>query len=322
MSPAPTQTLILTGATRGLGFETARRLALYHPDWHLVLAGRDAQRNRESLDAIRALAPGASLEMQLLDLASLESVRDFVARYGQTDRPPLRALVCNAGLQFVGERPHTVDGFEPTFQINHLSHFLLAHLLLDHLRAPGQIVFLGSSTHDPDAHSGLPHPRFIKAEWIARPALDPDPPADTLRDAGRRAYATSKLCNVMTALEFDHGFQESGRSGVRAYVYDPGMMPGSGLARTYAGYERLFWRFVFPVMRLWDRGVTSAPASARQLVRLLTDPAFGQVRGRIIGQDGLRESRPSKAALDVTKRQDLWATSLRLAGLSEVRLPH
>lgn len=313
----PKHTLILTGATSGLGFETVACLAREHPDWHLVLAGRDPERNQASVERIRSTTSGASLEAQTLDLASLESVREFSRWFAHVERPPLEALVCNAGLQFVTERLSTVDGFEPTFQINHLGHFLLAHLLLPTMRAPGQIVFLGSSTHDPDEHSGLPAPRFVRADWVARPELDPDPPQDAVREAGRRAYATSKLCNVMTALELDRFLQRTGRSGIRAYVYDPGMMPGSGLARTYAGYERLFWRFVFPVMRLWDRGVTTVGRSAGQLTRLLTDPGYAAVRGQIIGHDGLREQRPAAAAQDPVRVADLWETSLRLTGLND-----
>jgi NAD(P)-dependent dehydrogenase (short-subunit alcohol dehydrogenase family) len=311
----PTQTLLITGTTAGLGLETTRLLARQHPEWHLVAANRDPGRAQAALDMIRAEAPGASIESQALDLASLASVRAFAERARAATWPPIRAVVCNAGLQFVTEQPLTVDGFEPTFQINHLGHFLLVQLLLPLLREPAQILFLGSGTHNPEEKSGLPDPRFVNAEWIARPALDPHPPADNVRDRGRRAYATSKLCNVMTALELDPRLQAEGRGGIRVNVYDPGLMTGSGLARTYTPIEQWVWRNVYPLMQLWDKRATTPHASARQLTRLITDPTLADKRGLNFTHRDLAVRPVSREALDADKRRDLWETSQRLAGL-------
>jgi NAD(P)-dependent dehydrogenase (short-subunit alcohol dehydrogenase family) len=114
-------TAIITGGNTGLGFECARALAETR-DWHVVIACRHVEKGRE---AVKRLAQGGykEIEAKTLDLASLESVRNFARDYAAEPRPPLRAIVCNAATQIVTGRTYTDDGFETTFAVNHLGHF-------------------------------------------------------------------------------------------------------------------------------------------------------------------------------------------------------
>ena len=95
----------------------------------------------------------------MLNLGSLAAIRHFVLDFSAGNRPPLHAVVCNAGVQHVGPTQRTEDGFEATFAVNHLGHFLLANLMLRHLEPPSRIIFVSSGTHDPNQKTGMPAPR-------------------------------------------------------------------------------------------------------------------------------------------------------------------
>lgn len=102
-----------------------------------------------------------------LDLASLASVRQFVQDFQTREHPPLEAIVCNAGVQIVSGTRYTENGFEITFGVNHLEHFLLVNLLLPQLSDRSRIVFVSSDTHNPETNTGIP------GSALARLILDP-----------------------------------------------------------------------------------------------------------------------------------------------------
>ena len=104
-----------------------------------------------------------------LDLASLQSVRHFVQQLAQLNIPQLKGLVCNAGVQIVFGTTFTVDGFETTFGVNHLAHFLLVNLLLPQMMENSRIVFVSSDTHDPTTQTGMPAPRYESTHQMAFP---------------------------------------------------------------------------------------------------------------------------------------------------------
>ena len=163
------QTVIVTGGNTGLGLEAARAIALSGEGWHVVIACRNHAR---AADAVRVLSNGTArgaVEAMSLDLMSLASVRAFAQAYTGRNLPPLRGVVLNAGIQIVRGTTHTEDGFEATFGVNHLGHFLLANLLLPQISAPGRIVFVSSGTHDPDQWTGMPAPQLLDAESLANP---------------------------------------------------------------------------------------------------------------------------------------------------------
>ena len=298
-----TRTVVITGASAGLGLECARAVLANDPSWHVVLAVRDAARGTA---AVAELDEPNRCTVLPMDLASLRSVRGFVASLRAAELPPVHALVCNAGIQVVSGAETTEDGVEMTFGVNHLGHFALVQGVVDHLARPARIVVVSSGTHDPAKHTGMPAPRYTSAAEVARPAG-----GGTVED-GRRAYTTSKLCNVLFSYELDRRLGH-GEQGVTVTAFDPGLMPGSGLARDYPPLQRLVWRYLLPALRVLP-GVRSTRTSGRYLAALVGDVRFDGVTGEYF--DGGKPVRSSVDSYDRDKALDLWTTSERL--LSQV----
>lgn len=294
------KTAIITGANTGLGFECARALLESDPGWHVALAVRDTRRGADA--AARLDRPGRTTVAEL-DLASLRSVRDFAGRLPDLEIPPLTALVCNAGLQVVSGAATTADGYEMTFGVNHLGHFALVQQVLGALTAPARIVVVSSGTHDPDKFTGMPAPQYNSAEELLLP-----PVVGLTGEEGRRRYTTSKLCNMLFTYELDRRLGHGAR-GVTVNAFDPGLMPGSGLARDYGRLQRLAWRLVMPVLRILPN-VNSTRRSGANLAALVDDPALDGVTGEYF--EGTRRIRSSRDSYDPALAADLWQVSERL----------
>lgn len=201
-------TVLITGGTGSLGFQTAKAILTMNDGWNVVITGRSAAAAEDA-----AVRLGSSVTGLPLDLSSLEEVRRFAH-----DLPSMHAVVCNAGIQTVSGTALTKDGIEQTFGVNHLAHFLLVHELLPHMAMPGRVVFVASDTHDPSKHTGMPAPVYTDARSLAYPAGNG---TENPRVTGQRRYTTSKLCNVLTTYEFAQGSGEQGngqrlRSGSHA----------------------------------------------------------------------------------------------------------
>ena len=185
-------------------------------------------RGQAAAQSLARQTGGTAIEVRALDLASPQNIRRFVKDLGASKPPKIAALICNAGQQKVKPAAATADGFETTFGVNHLGHFPLANLMLPLMADTGRILFVASGTHDPATKTGLPGPiwrhpgEFAKPSWGSEPSMM----------AGRRAYTTSKLCNIMTAFEMARRQSAAGRT-ITVNAFDPGFMPGSGLARDY-----------------------------------------------------------------------------------------
>jgi NAD(P)-dependent dehydrogenase (short-subunit alcohol dehydrogenase family) len=192
---------VVTGASTGLGLETARALASVGAQ--VVLAGRDSARIDAAAATILEREPNAMLEQGALDLTSLASVRAFAEWYGDHhDR--LHLLINNAGVMYTPFE-HTADGFEMQFGTNHVGHFLLTGLLVPQLLAdpPSRVVNLSSGGH-----------RGSDIVW------------DDINFERREydkfaAYGQSKTANILFSVELD---RRLGARGVHAYAVHPGMI--------------------------------------------------------------------------------------------------
>jgi len=153
--------------------------------------------------------------------------------------PPVDALVLNAGMVRPDIAGRTVDGFETTFAVNHLAHYLLVRLLLPALAERALVVMTTSGTHDPANHAGLAPPRHADAELLARPDRDPDSDPRPHK-AGEHAYTASKLCTVLTARSLS-GHADVNDKGVTVLAYDPGQVFGTGLAKDLSFPRRMAW---------------------------------------------------------------------------------
>lgn len=286
------RTYAVIGASAGLGLATVRALA--RAGHRVIAAGRDVDRTRAAVTKA-AGAHAARVEVRRVDLAELADVRRF-ARELAAGGATLDGLVCNAGLQHAGAPRSTADGFEETFAVNHLAHVALVSLAFAALRPGARIVFIGSGTHDPGDRGarrfGFRGGRYTSARELAEGAGDPT--ADAAQQA-RDRYATSKLCNLLAAHELARRIPVE-RAAVLAL--DPGLMPGTGLARDYGPIRRFAWNTILPLAARVMPGASSARRSGAALAWLLTDSSlagttgayFDYRRRRIEPWDGARRA--------------------------------
>ena len=295
--------IVMTGATGGIGLEAAQRLGA-DAATRLILGARTPDRLPGSLNGkVKALP---------LDLASLASVRTFAAAVAEGD--PIDALILNAGIQNVTDAK-SADGFELSFAVNHLAHYLMIRLLLPRMASGGRIILTASGTHDPAEKTGIPPPRHIDAAKLAWPRQDPD--VDRRRMVrGQRAYSTSKLANVMTARELALR-TEAARPDLTIIAYDPGFTPGTGLARDYPGPSGLIFRFLLPLLVKRTDRVSTPQNSGRLLAELATDPGYAGLRGRYMAvrRQEVVDVPPSAVAHDAELAETLWDNSAGLVGL-------
>ncbi|QIN81671.1 SDR family NAD(P)-dependent oxidoreductase [Rubrobacter tropicus] len=311
------RTAIITGGNQGLGYQAAKNVAAAGDGWHVVIAGRNEEKVVGAVGRMRAESGNPRVDGMVLDLASLHSVRSFAEAFAaREDLPPLRALVLNAGLQVVSGTTYTEDGFETTFGVNHLGHYLLVNLLVGEMAPPARIVFVSSGTHDPEQRTGMPAPRYRGAKALAWPERypDPDEEGEGTGVVGRRRYTTSKLANLYTSYELA---RRLAGSGVTSNAFDPGLMPGTGLARDWGSTARFAFDHVLPLLQpvfgMFGVNVNTVETSGRALARLVTDPELENVSGSYF--EGEKEIRSSEQSYDSENAAELWETSAELVGL-------
>jgi NAD(P)-dependent dehydrogenase (short-subunit alcohol dehydrogenase family) len=301
------QTAIITGGNGGLGYHCARAIAAASPQWHLIIASRDHAKSTEAVLSIIAETRNTGVGAMELDLGSLDSVRRFGADFASLALPPIGAIVCNAGIQVISGITYNDEGYETTFAVNHLGHFLLVNLLLRHLNDRARIVVVSSGTHNPDQFTGMPKPDYRDAISAAKPQLGADP-----GNAGRRAYTTSKLCNVMFTYELSRRLKAEGHERICVTAFDPGLMPGTGLARDYRPFQKFLWNFVLPALRFIP-GVNSTSRSVIDLARLVLDPGLEGVSSKYFV--GRRSVPSSKDSYNGRKAAELWESSATMVRL-------
>lgn len=319
----PHKSVIITGASSGLGFGCARAFLRSNPSWHVVLASHNEQRTAEAARRLRSKTGSTLATSMQLDLASLDSVRSFAhrlcRRIDSGKIPPLHAVVCNAATQHVSGTVYTDDGFEATYGVNHLGHFLLVNVLVPHIRSPGRFIFLAGAGSQGmgfwERTLGMAPPRtdFENLRELAVPEDDSDADPGWV---GSQRYATSKLANVLTAYELGHRLRSASLSSpdapITSNVFSPGLMPGTGLARDYGRIPKFLWNTVLPVFRVLP-AVRSPAESGRDLARLVTDPDLENVSGQFI--DGREISHTHPASYDEKLQRTLWKESAALVDL-------
>jgi NAD(P)-dependent dehydrogenase (short-subunit alcohol dehydrogenase family) len=299
------RTFIVTGGNTGLGFECASALA-QDTSSLVIMACRDTTKGEQAAQKMREARGNA--RVLPLDLARQSSIRAFAGAFREARLPPLAGIVCNAGMQNAAAPARTEEGYETTFAVNHLGHYLLTRLLLPDLASGAQIAFVSSGTHDPKQKTGMPPPRYETAVSVAHD-FEPSP------RAGRRRYTTSKLCNVYCTYEYARRFAASPDprlQSIRVNAFDPGLMPATDLTRSYSAPLRFVARYTLPLLSLFISNVHSPTTSGRRLA-LLVSGGEGSTTGKYFS-DG-REIPSSAESYDRQKALDLWNTSAEMTGL-------
>lgn len=275
------KTIVVTGATSGIGRATA--LGLARLGSRLILVGRDAGRAAETIAAIREATGRTDVEIVRGDFARQAEVRRVAEELAlRTDA--IHVLVNNAGVTMM-KRTVTPDGFETTFAVNHLAYFLLTGLLLPRLRAaaPGaRIVNVAS-----DAHRWGP--------------LDLDDLQNERAYRGLRVYGQSKTANILFTRELARRLAGSGISVNAAH---PGAV-ATRLGRGNGPLLDLFQRAIGIFMRTPERGAETS-------IHLASAPDLEGVTGRYFADS--REKQPVPHACDEAVAQRLWQISEELTG--------
>jgi NAD(P)-dependent dehydrogenase (short-subunit alcohol dehydrogenase family) len=287
---------VITGANSGLGFHTALQLATHGAS--VVLACRNTDSGEGAAAQIRTGAPGATVQVMELDLASLAAVRQFVNRFNGA-YPGLDLLVNNAGVMALPYR-QTADGFEMQFGTNHLGHFALTGLLLSSLLArPGARVVTVSSMEG------------------ARGRMDFD---DLQGERGYKpwgAYRQSKLANLLFMLELDRLLRKRGLD-----LISVGAHPGYAATNLQSAGPRMSGRrWTGLLLAIGNRlFAQSAKQGALPELYAATAPAVGG--GDYYGPDRFRHTRGSpvkvplpKQAMDAHSARRLWQVSEQLTGV-------
>lgn len=299
------QTIIITGGNTGLGFETAKAIAR---DKHtlVVIACRSPELGQE---AVRKLESAGYRAAYLpLDLSEQGSVRQFVELFRAAKLPSLRGIVCNAGMQNVATPQTTKEGYETTFAVNHLGHYLMVRLLLDDLTQESCITFVSSGTHDPAQKTGVPNPVYNDAYTVAHDL-------EAGRNAGLRRYTTSKLCNILCTYELSRCLKASGDprlNTIKVNAINPGMMPTTGLARTWPKPVQWVSRNIMPLLRFVNDDVHSTRASGERVAALTIGP--DAVPGGRYFSKG-KAIRSSVQSYDQALQRELWISSAEMTGL-------
>jgi len=303
------KTIIITGGNSGLGYECAKNIAKTNRDSFIVLACRNLNKTKAAVHSLINSTGNSNISALEIDLSSLESVREFVKTFIDSKFPPLYAVVCNAGIQIVNGTQFTENGFELTFGVNHLGHFLLANMLLDKIENNGRVVFVSSDTHDPVKKTGMPEPVYNKAEFLAYPERSKISLTGTVR------YTTAKLCNIYCTYELAERIKSQTNKNITVNAFNPGMMPGTGLARDYNPLLKLVWKYILPVLIVFKRNVNLVSKSGRALASLITNSELDGVSGKYF--DGTKEIHSSALSYNLENRNDLWRTSVELVQLKQ-----
>src|SRR2546430_12586695 len=285
------RTAVVTGATGGLGYETA--LALAKAGAEVILTGRDDQKGQSAVEKISREVIGAKLSYEHLDLANLASVADFAHRMHA--RQSLDLLINNAGVMALPRRQTTADGFEMQFGTNHLGHFALTARLMPLLRqasAP-RVVSVSSLAH----RTGSIDFSDLQGERIYSPW---------------KAYGQSKLACLMFALELQRRSDAAGWK-VTSNAAHPGFARTNLFAGGPGGLVSLATDFAAPFFG------HSAADGARPILFAATSPQAKP--GAYYGPGGIGELRGAPAtalvmprARDAAAAARLWDISGKLTG--------
>mmetsp|Transcript_17480 Transcript_17480/g.24297 ORF Transcript_17480/g.24297 Transcript_17480/m.24297 type:complete len:424 (-) Transcript_17480:780-2051(-) len=331
--------VVVTGASSGLGLNCAATLAKTG-DYYVIMACRDTDKGKRVAQEMEM--PEGSYTVMKLELASLQSVRDFVANLKAfKSARPLDHLVCNAAV-YKPKDPEpawTDDGFEMSMGVNHLGHFLLVNLLLDDMKkAKGaRVCIVGSITGNTNTvGGGLVYPQADLGDLsgLDQGMQKPISMADGKPFFGAKAYKDSKVCNMMTVSELNRRYHDS--TGITFSSMYPGCIAETALFRE----KRPWFRKAFPwFMKYVTGGYVGEQEAGERLAQVIDDPQCsksgvywswnggaqqvgrwsedGKPKGAGGAGGEIFENQQSDAVRDLPTAKKVWEMSAKAVGLTE-----
>jgi protochlorophyllide reductase len=315
-------TVIITGASSGVGLQGARALA--QKGWFVVMACRNLEKTHKMAKEV-GIAP-QNYQAIHLDLASFSSVRKFVQDFRASGRK-LDALVCNAAVYYplLKEPMRNEDGYEISVATNHLGHFLLCNLMLEDLQKSGnpepRLVILGTVTANPKELGGkipIPAPPDLgDLEGFKQGFKAPIAMIDGKKFKSGKAYKDSKLCNMLTMRELHRRYHQSTRI-VFSALY-PGCVATTALFRNHFSlFQKIFPLFQKNI----TGGYVSEELAGDRLAMVVANSEFN-VSG-VYWSWGNRQKEGRKSfvqevsdeASDKEKGELMWTLSKQLVGLN------
>ncbi|KAJ6724440.1 hypothetical protein OIU85_022371 [Salix viminalis] len=312
-------TCIVTGASSGLGLATAKALA-ETGKWHIIMACRDFLKAERA-----AKSSGIAKEnytIMHLDLASLDSVRQFVDTFRRSGRP-LDVLVCNAAVYFptAKEPTFSAEGFELSVGTNHLGHFLLSRLLLEDMKKSDypskRLIIVGSITGNTNTLAGNVPPKAnlgdLRGLSGGLNGLNSSSMIDGGVFDGAKAYKDSKVCNMLTMQEFHRRFHEE--TGIAFASLYPGCIATTGLFREHIPLFRLLFP---PFQKYITKGFVSELEAGKRLAQVVSDPSLTKsgVYWSWNKDSASFQNQLSEEASDAEKARKVWEVSEKLVGLA------
>jgi NAD(P)-dependent dehydrogenase (short-subunit alcohol dehydrogenase family) len=305
------QRVVVTGANSGIGYPAARELA--RAGATVVLACRDLAKGKGALDRLKHEVPEARVELELLDLASLASVRDFAARELASGLP-LDLLINNAGVMAPPRRLETVDGFELQFGTNVLGHFALTALLFPALE--------WAAARQEEASA----PRVVFVASIAhkRGQMDFEDLQASRNYSPMKSYQQSKLADLMLALEMDRRLRADGSSIVanaaHPGVADTNLFQPSGRPAIERAVRRGVGRLIGSLLNSDEEGALptlyAAVAAEARGGGYYGPQGFQEMRGGDVG-----EAKVAPQAKDQAAAARLWRVCEELTGVQLLHQP-
>jgi len=277
--------ILITGATAGIGFETA--IALAKKGANIYIHGRNKERAQKAAEEIISATGNKNIDYFIADLSSQKEVRRL-AEEVKAKLPRLDVLLNNAGAAFQ-QRQLSDDGIEMTLANNHLSYFLLTNLLLDLLKksSPARIVNVASHSH----YSG----KFDFDDMLMQKGYN-----------GLKAYERSKLGNVLFTLELAERLKGS---GITVNALHPGVVK-TEISKKHSGLVvQIGWK-IFEVMQ----GAITAEEGAKTSVYLASSPEVEGETGKYF--DLCKHKWHSRYSQTEGLKEKLWELSEKLTGLS------
>ncbi len=287
------KTVLVTGGTAGIGYETARGLAALGAN--VIVVGRNATRGESAVARMKQQTGNEACTFVQANLSEMAEVRRLAA-YISTHYPQLQVLVNNVGARYV-QREETAEGIEATLATTHLSPFLLTNLLLPVLEknAPARIVNVSSYTHR-----------------SAQINLDDLQSKNSYEDL--RAYAQAKLANLLTTYELARRLKDT---NIHINIADPLGATDTAMARQSIGTKRLRDRLKILILSQ----IHTSKRAAKSSIYLASSPDVEHFTGKYVNfRCRIVASSPASYNKDMARK--VWDMSVELTGLAEKKVSH